>query len=313
MRKLLFAMLLFAHMALAVETNSVRRLVCVGRVEPVNGEVEVSAQMSGTLVAVKVKEGEWVTTGTILAEVEASREKAALDSAVAKLVRVKAGNGKEEIAASEAARDAIAAELEYAEIEYKRANKLHEDKFVTDEIFDERQQRVSTLQKKLASATKQAEALKRGPLPEEIALTEAEVACARVIYDLRLVRARDDGAILHLYRHTGDSVTMYQPTPILRMANTKHLRIRVEINEQDARLVKDGLEGVFTGIGVKEVSGYIIMRNILQSFEPRRLFEPDSTVRIDTRTLNVLCDMQNTTLPVYSGQRITAAFTINTQ
>ena len=36
-------------------TNGVRKLVCVGRVEPVDGEVEVTAQMSGTLVAVRVK------------------------------------------------------------------------------------------------------------------------------------------------------------------------------------------------------------------------------------------------------------------
>jgi multidrug efflux pump subunit AcrA (membrane-fusion protein) len=60
--------------------------------------------MSCTLTAVLVKEGDWVTNGTILAEVDARREKAAVDLAAAKLARVKAGNGKEEIAAAEATR-----------------------------------------------------------------------------------------------------------------------------------------------------------------------------------------------------------------
>ena len=147
-------------------TNGVRKFVCVGRVEPVDGEVEVAAQMSGTLVAVRVKEGDWVTNGTVLAEVDAPREKAALDLALAKLARVKAGNGKEKIAAAEASRDAVAAELEYAEAEYQRAIKLREQKVVADDVLDERRQRATALRKQLITATKHAEAVKRGPLTE---------------------------------------------------------------------------------------------------------------------------------------------------
>jgi VIT1/CCC1 family predicted Fe2+/Mn2+ transporter len=50
--------------------------------------------------------------------------------------------------------------------------------------------------------------VKRGPLPEDIALAEAEAAAARVTYDLRLVRAETDGAVLELRRHTGDAVSV---------------------------------------------------------------------------------------------------------
>jgi multidrug efflux pump subunit AcrA (membrane-fusion protein) len=109
------------------------RLICVGRVEPVGGELEVCAQMSGTLTAVFVKEGDWVTNGTVLAGVDARREKADLDLALAKLARVKAGNGKEEIAAAEASRDAIAAELAFAESELQRAVKLRETQVVAED------------------------------------------------------------------------------------------------------------------------------------------------------------------------------------
>lgn len=308
---LLLPLLILAVAATAAEPNSAtaaRKLVCVGRVEPVDGEVEVSAQMSGTLIAVRVREGEWVTNGTVLAEVAAPREKAALDLAVAKLERVKAGNGKEEIAASEAARDAVAAELEFAEAEYQRAIKLREQQIVAEDILDERRQRATTLRKQLTTATKQAEAMKRGPLPEEIALAEAEVAATRAVHELRLVRAQTDGAILHLYRHTGDFVTMFQPTPILRMADTKRLRVRVEVNEQEAHRARSGLAGEFTVFGVKEMSGRLVMKTVLPSFAPRRLFEPDSTARMDTRTLNILCEMQGALPPIHSGQRVMATF-----
>ena len=295
----------------AAEPNDapgVRRLVCVGRVEPVGGEVEVSAQMSGTLVSVRVKEGDWVTTGTILAEMDAPREKAALDLAVAKRTRVKAGNGKEEIAAADAAREAVAANLEFAEAQYQRAIKLLEQHVVAEEVLDEWRQRAAALRKQLATATKQAEAVKRGPLPEEILLAEAEVENARASHELRLVRAQTDGAILHLHRHAGDFVTVFQATPILRMADTKHLRVRVEVNEQEAHRAKAGLGGEFTVFGVKEVGGRLVMQTVLPSFAPRRLFEPDSTARMDTRTLNVLCEIQGPLPSIHSGQRIVAKF-----
>jgi HlyD family secretion protein len=309
--KMLFLLFAFAMTVAAAEPNTtpdVEKLVCVGRVEPVDGEVEVSAQMSGTLIAVRAKEGDWVTNGAVLAEVDAPREKAALDLALAKLARVKAGNGAEEIAASEAARDTVAAELELAETEYQRAVKLHDQRAESEEYFEERRQRASALRKQLASVTKQAEAMKRGPIPEEILLAEAEVAAARASYELRLVRAQSDGAILNLYRHTGDFATLYQASPILRMADTKRLRVRIEVNEQEAHRIKEGMVGEFTVFGVKEVGGRLVMKTVLPSFAPRRLFEPDSTARMDTRTLNVLCEFQGKVPSVFSGQRVIATF-----
>jgi multidrug resistance efflux pump len=308
MSKLFFTFLLLAHAVVVAETNAVRKLVCVGHVELVGGEVEVCAQMSGTLSAVFVQEGDWVTNGTVLASVDARREKAALDLALAKLARVKAGNGQEEIAAAEALRDAIAAELAFAESEYQRGEKLREQKVLAEDERERRQQRVATLRKQLVSAEKQAAALKRGPLPEDIALAEAEATAARVAYDLRLVRAESDGAVLELRRHTADAVSVMYPTPILRMADTRRLRARIEVNEQDVYRVKPGMKGEFTTFGATQPGGQLVIKTVLPAFAPRRLFEPDSTARMDTRTLQVLCEITGEP-PVYPGQRLTATFT----
>ena len=286
------------------------RLVCVGRVEPVGGELEVCAQMSGTLTAVFVKEGDWVTNGMVLAEVDARREKAAFDLALAKLARVKAGNGKEEIAAAEASRDAIAAELAFAESELQRAVTLREEQIVALDELERKRQEANTLCKRMISAEKQADALRRGPLPEDIALAEAEVASAQAAYDLRLVRAETDGVILELKRHTGDFVAVNFPTPILRMANTRKLQVRLEINEQDVYRVKIGMKGEFTTFGAEQPGRQLVVKTILPSFAPRRLFEPDSTARMDTRTLQVLCEIA-ADARVYAGQRLTATITTN--
>lgn len=311
-KNLLLAFFLVAHSAIAAEpvSDAAQRLVCVGRIEPVDGEAEVSAQMSGTLAAVLVKEGDWVTNGTVLAEIAAPQEKAALDLALAKLARVKAGNGKEEIAAAEANRDAVAAQLALAESELRRALKLREQNIISEDELDTRRQEADTLRKQLASAEKQMEAMKRGPLPEDVALAKSEVEVAQAAYGLRLVTAQADGFILDLHRHAGDFVALTFPTPILRMANTRKLRARIEINEQDVYRIKPGMDGEFTAFGSIQPGGRLIVKTILPSFAPRRLFEPDSTARMDTRTLQVLCEITSDS-HVYSCQRLRATFETN--
>jgi HlyD family secretion protein len=292
--------------------DNVRKLVCMGRVEPVDGELEVSAQMSGTLVTVKVKEGEWITSGTVLAEVDARREKAALDLALANLARVKAGTGKEEIAAAEATRDAISAELVRAELEFQRALKLQGTAkgSISEDMMDQRRQYAETTRKRLISATKQFEALRRGPLPEDIAQAEAEVAVARTAYELREIHAPSDGSILQLNRHVGDFVSLNFPSPILRMANTRKLRLRIEVNEQEVYRLKPAMQGDFTTYGESKSNGKLRVTTLLPAFAPRRLFEPDSTARMDTRTLQALCEILDGSAQVYPGQRIMATFAV---
>jgi multidrug efflux pump subunit AcrA (membrane-fusion protein) len=284
------------------------QFVCTGRVEPVDGEVEVSAQMAGTLEAVLVKEGDWVEKEALLASVDARREKAQLDLAEARLARVKAGHGAEEIAAVVHQREALEADLAYAQKELERARKLRETAAISDDELESKQKRVASLQKQIESLGQQAAAMKRGPIPEEIAVAQAEVEAARTSYELRHVRAQSSGAILHLYRHTGDYVSGNWPTPILRMADTNRLQVRIEVGESDGHQVTPGMTGTFTVFGMTNELRQLTIRTILPSFAPKRLFDPDGNARLDTRTLQALCDLKEPRQPVYSGQRVLVRF-----
>ena len=281
-----------------------KRIICVGRVEPIDGEIEVSAQISGTLIAVPLREGEWVSAGAVLAEIDAPRERAALELTQAKLARVKAGRGVEEIAAAEAMREAIAAELTWTESAYRRALALGSKQALAEDTVEERKQMAAALRQRHAAAIKQVEALRRGPLPEEVALAEAELATARAAFELRLVRAIAEGVVLELHRHPGDSVSVTYPTPILRMANVRRLRVRIEVSEQDAFWIKPGMTGEFVAFGENQVSGRLVVKTVLPAFAPRRLFEPDATARMDTRTVQALCEIVGDAA-AFSGQRIT--------
>jgi multidrug resistance efflux pump len=292
--------------ALADETGA--HIFCVGRVEPVGGEVDVCAQMAGTLESVAVREGQRVDAGAVVALIDAPVEKARLGLAQARLARVVAGFGAEEIAAIAAQREALEAELDFAESELERGRKLKAQQVVSDDMLEARQQRVNTLKKQVAGLQKQYEAMKRGPLPEEIAVARSEVELAAANYQLREVRAPFAGTVLHLYRHTGDGVLLNYPTPILRMADTSRLQVRVEVNEADAYRIQEGTDGAFTVLGMKGNTGRLRVRTMLPAFGPKRLFDPDASVRVDTRTLQVLCDIADARSVVYAGQRVTVHF-----
>lgn len=290
------------------EQSAARLIVCVGRVEPVDGEVDVAAQMAGTLVSVSVKEGERVEAGALLATVDARREKAQLELAEARLARVQAGFGAEEIAATAAQRDALAAELTFAESELERARKLKTERVLSDDVLEARQQRVDSLKKQVVSLQKQLEAMQRGPLPEEVAVARTEVAVARANYALHEVRAPFAGTIIQLQRRAGDQVLLNYPTPILRMANTERLQVRVEVHEADVYRIQPGAQGSFTALGTPGETSRLRVRTILPAFGPKRLFDPDTSARIDTRTLQVLCEIVEASQPIYAGQRVTVQF-----
>src|SRR5262245_43923595 len=107
------------------------RIVSSGRVEAVTGEIDVAPLVAGRLTEVRVREGQYVEKGTLLAVLDgarqtADREVAEKDVRLARahLERLLAGAGAEEIAAAEAAANAIRAELRSAEIGLDRARRL---------------------------------------------------------------------------------------------------------------------------------------------------------------------------------------------
>src|SRR4051812_590159 len=79
-------------------------VVCSGRVEAIDGEVDLYGQIAGPIAELRVTEGDFVPKGAVLAVIEGSREatdvgiaEGAVEAARARLARAQAGNGKEEV------------------------------------------------------------------------------------------------------------------------------------------------------------------------------------------------------------------------
>lgn len=304
------------------ETN-LRPIVCSGRVEALSGEVDVSGQIAGTIAELKVTEGDTVRKGDVLAILAGSREMAELSVAEAnvslarsRLNQVLAGPGKEEIEQALSDVRSTEAQLASDSDSLARSRLLAPSGTEAPEEYQRKQQRVRQLQAQRNSLQKRYEALKRGSLPQEIevarselGLAEARVARAKVESEYRVIRAPMAGTVVEVFRHVGDSVWVMQPSPILRMADAGSLRVKLEVDEANVPRLQSGARGTFTIQGVPGEAGQLVIKTVIPMFGPKRLFNPDTSARVDTRTLSVLCEARDSKVPLYHGQRIIARFT----
>lgn len=306
-----------------LQSSAFLRIVCSGIVEAVHGNVDVLAEINGQLSEVFVQEGDVVAEGEILAVLDSSRQAADLAVAEAnvrraraELERLEAGNGKEEIEQAFAAVRAAEAELDYATGNLERVRRALAANAVAVDQFEQKRQHVDFLRHRLTSQKKQHEALVRGPLTEEInvaranaELAEARLSRARVEYGYRMIRAPIGGTILKVYRHSGDAVSIEEFTPIVQMADAEDLRIRLEVEETNVPRLEAHLDGGFEVRG-SGVMGRLRLERIVPVFGPKRLFNPDTSVRYDTRTLSLLCRVEESSVTLYIGQRVTAYFDV---
>ena len=80
--------------------------------------------------------------------------------------------------------------------------------------------------------------------------------------------------------------------------------------ELEVARVKAGSSGTFAGLGVFGQNGGLREVTVVTAFGPKRLFDPESTARVDTRTLDVLCAITTPEVPVFSGQRVVVQFAL---
>lgn len=313
---------LVVTLAMLATAAPARQVVCRGKVEAVGGEIEVSAQKAGQLLEVRVEEGDTVTTGQVLAVIDARMEaaqvevaRAQLELAQAELGRVRAGAGDEEIREVASEEKAMATDLELARRDLARIERLSRERVVPEKELEDQQLRVRALENHLAAVRNRLAALERGALAEEVVVArmkvraaEQELRATETYHDYRLVRAPVAGMVLRRFRHPGDVVSVHYPTPILLLADASRVRVRLEVVEHDAYRLWPGLEGAFTVNGADEPSGRLRLTHLLPVFGPRRLFEADTAARVDVRTLQALCAVIETTVPLILNQEVVATF-----
>jgi RND family efflux transporter MFP subunit len=212
-------------------------LEAVGTVRAVQTS-DLASQMMGNIVEIRVHEGDRVHRGQVLAVIDDSQPRAAVDRATA---------------ADLAAQQQLVAansDLALAESTLKRNQYLYEQKIVSQQEFDE------------VKARQEANLARRGIAKAGQAQTRAALNQAMTSLDYTRVRAPFNGVVTH---KKSDSGTLASPgMPIFTVEDTSRYRLEVAVNESDVRYA--GVEGqVSTAI---EALGNVALRGRVVEIVP---------------------------------------------
>ena len=199
---------------LAVQKANVPDLLeAVGTVRAAQTSAAAS-QMMGNIVEIRVHEGDHVQRGQVLAVIDGSQPRAAVDRATAA-----------ELAAQQQ-RMGADSDLALAESTLKRYQNLYEKKSVSPQEFDE------------VKARQQAAIARRDMAKAGQAQAQAALSQTRTSLDYTRIRAPFDGVVTE---KKADSGTLASPgMPIFTVEDVRHYRLEVTVNENDVQYVRTG-------------------------------------------------------------------------
>ncbi|MGZ4855321.1 MAG: efflux RND transporter periplasmic adaptor subunit [Candidatus Angelobacter sp.] len=174
----------------------------------------ISAEVAGLVVAVNVREGDTVKLGQTLLTIEDVQPKATLEQAQAALTAA-----EQEEAAAES-------ERALAQSTFARMKKLHDEKSISPQEFDEINTRVRS-----ATARHDAAVANR-------AQAAAGLQQARILLGRARVRAPFDGMVTERRIDPGALASPGQP--LLTVESTGRYRLEVSVNESDLKYVRLG-------------------------------------------------------------------------
>jgi HlyD family secretion protein len=296
-----------------------RTISALGRIESSSEERDIAAVITGKIKAVYVDEGDTVSMGQIIAELEGDDLASRLKSAEARvrlreaeLQLLQNGARPEERQRAKAQVEEMEAGLVLAEKDFSRRERLTDKGAISMAAMDESRSSKAAAEARRAIEQLKLDLILAPPRQEYVAMAEAQIAIARADVaeakanlDKTLVRSPIDGTILRRYRLPGETVSNQVPMPIVRIGDASNLRVRAEVDETDIAHVSVGARAYVTAdaYGTHRFPGSVTRVGSMMG--RKRLRSDDPAERIDTKALEVLIELDNNpSLPI--GLRVDA-------
>src|SRR5215510_10154673 len=188
-------------------------------------QVRVAPEVGGLLATIKVRKGDRVRAGDVVAELSAlelsasvEQARAALAAAVADRDHVYAGVRAEEIASLAAAIAKAKSRLDYAQQQLTRVSQLARNDIASQQSLDQAQNDVASALADVAEAEANHAAAVAGPTQEQRAIADAQVkaaASALAVLERRLAKtilhAPADGVVSVIVAEIGENIRAGQP------------------------------------------------------------------------------------------------------
>ena len=211
---------------ISVQTEKVTRrditetVVANGRIQPVT-QVHISAEVSGEIIALPVKEGEFVHKGDLLVKIKPDYYVAALNQAKARYESSLAGKTQAQ------------ANLDRAQAEFKRNTHLFDDNLIPESDYISYKANYEVAKAQLESAS------------HEVEVARASVDSAQDSLDKTTIVSPLDGTIVQLNSQLGERVlgtVQNAGTDIMIIADLNEMEARVDVGEMDVVIMKHGLK-----------------------------------------------------------------------
>ena len=200
-------------------------------------QVRVAPEVGGQLATIKVRKGDRVRAGDVVAELAAlelsaavEQARAALAAAVADRDHVYAGVRAEEIASLAAAIAKAKSRLDYAQQQLTRVSQLARNDIASQQSLDQAQNDVASALADVAEAEANHAAAVAGPTQEQRAIADAQVkaaASALAVLERRLAKtilhAPADGVVSVIVAEVGENIRAGQPVLALAEAGKQWL------------------------------------------------------------------------------------------
>ncbi len=192
-------------------------------------EVHVASRYGGRVQKLFAAEGDALTNGQPIAELDAAELQARRDQSAAQLAELEAGPRAQEIATAKADWEALVAQLNQARLDSKRANELFTQTAISATEHDQATSHLETLESNVAAAKSRYDLLLAGTRPERLAQARAELAEIETHLREMKVAAPSDSVLEVLSVKVGDVLAPNQEIATLLLTN--HLWVRVYVPE----------------------------------------------------------------------------------
>ncbi len=189
-------------------------------------QVDVGAQVSGQLKSLKVRLGDQVRKGQLLAEIDPVLLQNALLASQASL------------ASLEAQRRAVSASLWQANLTLQRQQQMLAREATSRQDLEAAKAQTDVLRANLAS------------FDAQISQAHAQVDSARANLAYTKITAPIDGEVVVIVTQEGQTVVAAQQAPvILKLADLDHMTVKAQISEADVIRIRPGQPAYFTILG----------------------------------------------------------------
>lgn len=202
----------------AFVTNITEVVTATGKIQP-EVEVKIAPEVSGEIIEIPVREGEVVQRGQLLLRIKPDSYRAQVEAQTAALNGARAASVRNR------------AELEKAETDYRRVQKLAEGGLISASELNASKTAFDAARAALSGAQFQIE-------QAEGALRQINEALSKTV-----IYAPVTGTVSALPARVGERVvgtSQFAGTEVMRIADLDHMEARVNVNENDVVDVKVG-------------------------------------------------------------------------